>query len=66
MIRDQMKGDADLARSLAAMVERAGCSDIYAWCQAHPDYAVALANQLTDIDGQVANMQARLDRGELT
>lgn len=66
VIRDRMKGDSDLSRSVAVMVERAGHTDVYSWCDAHPDYAIALANQLGDIDSQVANMQARLDRGELT
>jgi hypothetical protein len=65
-LRDRIKYDPDLARSVSAMVERAGHADIYEWCEANPDMAVALAEQVSDIDGQIANMDARIERGDLS
>lgn len=65
-IRDHLRSDDDLMRAIAAMIERSEHADIYEWCDANPGQAVALARQLEDIDAQIGNMQARLDRGELT
>lgn len=66
IIRDQMKDDRDLARTLAAMVQRTGHADIYQWCEANPEQAVALGEQLKDIDGQIANMSYLLSQGDLS
>lgn len=65
-IRDNLKNDPDLARAVRSMVERSEHADIYEWCGANPKQAVAIAEQLADIDGQINNMQARLDKGDLS
>ena len=61
-----MKEDPVLRRSIAAMVERSEHSDIYQWCEANPDHAIALADQLGDIDGQIDNMSYLLSQGDLS
>lgn len=66
IIRDKVKEDPDLRRATAGLVKRAGVQDIYEWCEQHPDYANALAEQLLDIDGQVRNMTSRLEHGDLS
>jgi hypothetical protein len=66
LLRDRLKEDPVLARTVAATVERSGHSDVYEWCEAHPDFAIALADQLDDIDGQVANMSYLLSQGDLS
>jgi hypothetical protein len=66
IIRDQMKEDEDLARSIGVMVQRSGHADIYEWCEANPEHAVALGEQLVDIGGQISNMESRLARGDLS
>ena len=64
IIRDQMKADPDLSRSLAAMIHRTGATDIYQWCENNPAEALALAEQLVDIEGQISNMSYLLARGD--
>lgn len=65
-IRDAMKTDPDLTRSVQTMVQRTGCKDIFEWVNEHPDMAAAMADQLTDIDGQIANMNYLLANGDLS
>jgi 2-oxo-4-hydroxy-4-carboxy--5-ureidoimidazoline (OHCU) decarboxylase len=65
-ISDTMKKDPDLARSVTAMVHRAGCKDVFEWVNEHPDMAVAMADQLRDIEGQIANMDYLLANGDLS
>lgn len=65
-IRDAMKTDLDLTRSIQTMVQRTGCKDIFEWVNEHPDMAVAMANQLRDIDGQINNMNYLLANGDLS
>lgn len=65
-IRDAMKNDPDLSSAVRAMVHRTACKDVYEWVNEHPDMAVAMAEQLGDINGQIANMDTRIKRGELT
>ena len=65
-IRDATKDDPDLRRAVQAMVERSGCEDVFAWVDENPDMALALANQVKDIDGQIANMASRLATGDLS
>lgn len=65
-IADAVKLDPDLRRATAAMVQRAGARDIYEWCKDNEQMAVALAEQIGDIDGQVANMSYLLSQGDLS
>ena len=65
-IRDAMKSDPDLRRAVMALAGRAGFDDVYAWCAANPTEAVALAESVVDIEGQIANMQYLLDNGDLS
>lgn len=65
-LRDKMKYDPDLSRALQAMVERSGQADIYEWCEANPDMAIKIAEQALDVDGQITNMQSRINQGDLS
>ena len=65
-ISTAMRGDVDLQRAIANTVSRAGASDVFDWCGMYPEESVALARQLGDIDGQIANMSERLARGDLS
>jgi hypothetical protein len=65
-IRDAMKDDPDLRRAVQVMVERSGSADVFDWVDEHPDMALALADQVKDVDGQIANMTERLAHGDLS
>jgi hypothetical protein len=65
-IREAVKTDPVLRRAVGSLTHRSGFSDVYEWCDANPTEAVALAESLVDIDGQVANMQYLLDNGDLS
>lgn len=65
-ILDAAKRDPDLRRATELMIRRTGHEDLVAWCSDHPTEAVALAEQLSDIDGQIANMNFLLSKGDLS
>lgn len=65
-LRDAMTKDVDMRRSITAMVQGAGCKDVYEWCEQHPDMAIALANQVIDIESQISEFETRLSQGDLS
>lgn len=65
-IHAAMKNDPDLARSVTGMVHRTGCKDVFEWVNEHPDMAIAMAEQLRDIEGQISNMDYLLANGDLS
>jgi hypothetical protein len=65
-LRERRQEDPELRIMLAAMIERAGFVDLFDWADAHPDMAVALAEQAMDADEQFSEFERRLSTGDLS
>ena len=65
-IREAMRHDHTLTTVINAQNLREGYNDIYEWCDDHPEMAIALAEQVADIAGQISEFDRRLNRGDLS
>ena len=65
-LRQRRIEDPETRMMLAAMVERAGFTDLFDWADAHPDMAIALAIQQKDAEEQFAEFERRLSTGDLS
>jgi hypothetical protein len=65
-LREAMRGDGAFRAAMAATIERAGCVDIYEWVEAHPDYAIALAEEQVDVAEQIQLFEEKLKQADLS
>ena len=65
-LRQAILDDRELAGSVAAIVDRSDCADMYDWADKHPDEIRMLVASLADTDEQFDIYAARLAEGDLS
>lgn len=66
IIRERMREDRDFSNAMTATVKRGGYTDMIEWAKENEEMALAIADQIADLDSQIANMEGRLAEGDLT
>ena len=65
-LREAIIKDSDLAATVAAIIDRSDCDDMYDWADRNPDEIKLLVGSLKDTDEQFDEFTERLASGDLT